>query len=149
VHVGDSIMCEGPIGKLKYLGYGEFIMQKKPLKHKKNKIGLLAAGSGITPMYAIAQASALGQDGAEVKLIFSNKTKDDILCKDYLDLLEQFCPNVKIFHTLTRHKPEEHGEWNGLTGRVNMDMLKQCGFAEPADDVFIAICGTSSFKTDI
>ena len=28
-------------------------------------------------------------------------------------------------------------------------MLKQCGFPEPADDVFITTCGPTRFNTDI
>lgn len=51
--VGDVILVEGPIGKLKYHGYGNFDKMKRRLPNKK-KVGLIAAGSGITPMLAIA-----------------------------------------------------------------------------------------------
>jgi len=51
--VGDIIFVEGPIGKLKYNGYGNFDKSKKRLP-KKTHVGLIAAGSGITPMLAIA-----------------------------------------------------------------------------------------------
>ena len=40
VNVGDSIMCEGPFGKIKYFGHGKIILGKKELKHK-TKIGLI------------------------------------------------------------------------------------------------------------
>ena len=132
-------MCEGPIGMIKYLGPGKVVLKKKELQPKK-RIGLVAGGSGVTPMFAIAQASSLAKDGVEVTFLFTNKTKDDILIKDELDNLAKINPNFKVFYTLTRHK-EEHGEWDGLTGRISMDMLKNCGFPEPADDVFIATCG--------
>lgn len=66
---------------IRYLGFGKVQFKKEVLEHKKNKIGLVAGGSGITPMYAIAQASAYAKDGVEVTLLFTNKTKDDILCK--------------------------------------------------------------------
>ena len=46
---------------------------------------MLGAGTGITPLYSIAQASVKSHDSIEIKLIYSNKTKDDILCKDLLD----------------------------------------------------------------
>ncbi len=51
-----------------------------PLQEKK-KVGLIAGGSGITPMLSIAQASLLADDGLEINFVYSNKTKDDILCK--------------------------------------------------------------------
>ena len=89
------------------------------VEHTKTKIGLIAGGSGITPMYAVAQASALAKDGCQVTFLFMNKTKDDILCKDQLDELAKM-ENVKVFHTLTR----EEGEWDGLKGRVSLEMLK-------------------------
>ena len=115
------------------------------LETKKTKIGLLAGGSGITPMYAIALASSLAKDGLEISFLYSNKTKDDILIKKEMDALAAMNPKCKIYHTLTRHK-EEHGAWDGLTGRVNAEMLKKCGFPEHADDVFIAFCGNKGFN---
>jgi ferredoxin-NADP reductase len=54
VHVGDTVYCAGPIGKICYKGWGKFDVHKKPLKNKKMKVGLIAAGSGFTPMFAIA-----------------------------------------------------------------------------------------------
>jgi len=80
VNVGDSLMCEGPIGMIRYLGNGKIQLKKEMLK-PKSKIFLCAGGSGITPMLSIAQAIVLSNDNVEVTLIFSNKTKDDILCE--------------------------------------------------------------------
>ena len=53
VKVGDSIMCEGPIGKIKYLGQRQFKLMKNMLKPKA-KLFLCAGGSGITPLLSIA-----------------------------------------------------------------------------------------------
>ena len=80
VNVGDSITCEGPIGRLSYLGPGNIKLRKKQLLPKK-RVVLICGGSGITPHYSLALTSTLSQDGLEVWLLFSNKTKDDILCK--------------------------------------------------------------------
>lgn len=116
-------MCEGPIGRVRYLGHGAFKLLKNDLK-PKSKIGLIAGGTGITPLLAIAQASIWAEDGLEVTLLFSNKTKGDILCKDQIDELVQKNPaKFRVFHTLTRHNTETDGDWDGLTGRVSMEML--------------------------
>lgn len=80
VNVGDSIMCEGPIGRLKYLGYGKIEVGKKQLM--KKRICLLAGGSGVTPLYDIALAASLANDGIEIWFMFSNKSKGDILIKE-------------------------------------------------------------------
>ena len=42
---------------------------------------LLAGGTGITPLFSIAQASILAKDGMTIMLLVSNKTKNDIFLK--------------------------------------------------------------------
>ena len=96
---------------------------KQDIPTKKN-IGFLAAGTGLTPLYTVALASSLAKDGAKLKFLFSNKTKDDILCQEELSALAKMNPdNLDLYHTLTRHNPESHGEWDGLQGRVTYEMF--------------------------
>ena len=40
---------EGPKGLLGYLGNGNFLIKNKPVK--KTKIGMIAGGTGLTPIY--------------------------------------------------------------------------------------------------
>ena len=54
VGVANTISVEGPIGKTNYRGWGNFLNFNKPLTHKKMRIGLLAGGTGLTPMFSIA-----------------------------------------------------------------------------------------------
>lgn len=150
IQVGDSLMVEGPVGKTRYLGAGQFQYFRNLVKDKKTKICLIAGGSGIAPLYSIALASCLAKEGYEVRFLFSNKTKGDILCEKELNELVEMCPDTfKLFHTLTRHDDSKHGEWKGLTGRVSWKMLQQCGFPAAADNVFIASCGPAGFKDGI
>jgi len=124
VNLGDNVLFSGPIGITKYHGFGQIELKNKMLETKKTKIGLLAGGSGITPMYSIALASTLAKDGVSVTLIFSNKTLNDILCKKELDALVAMNPNCRVIHTLTRHKPED-GDWKGEVGRIDENMFKK------------------------
>ena len=142
-NVGSVVNFEGPTGKLKYYGHGKFDLMKKPLL-PKTKIGLLSAGTGITPLLSVATASILGKDGLEITMLYSNKTEDDILCKSQIEALQKEGQDkFKAHHTLTRNKDEN---WKGLTGRVDFKMFQECGFPAPADDVFIFICGTPGFN---
>ena len=53
-------------------------------------VGMIAGGTGITPMYQVAKA--LLQDPEEhttISLIYANVTEEDILLKDELDRLSQ------------------------------------------------------------
>ena len=59
VEVGHKIQCEAPLGFLKYNGYGvfEFLGSKPantPVKTCKfKKIGMLAGGTGLNPMFSV------------------------------------------------------------------------------------------------
>jgi NAD(P)H-flavin reductase len=48
--IGDVMKMEGPKGRLEYQGYGDFVISKKQILGKK-KIGCVAGGTGITPVY--------------------------------------------------------------------------------------------------
>ena len=83
-------------------------------------------------------------------MLYSNKTKDDILVKEDLGNFAAANPdNLKIYHTLTRHNDDIHGEWNGLKGRINADIIKKCGFPEPSPDTLIGYCGPAAFNKTV
>ena len=54
---GKKIRMEGPMGLLNYMGFGNFVIRKKPVK--KTKIGIIAGGTGLTPCFPIIKASTL------------------------------------------------------------------------------------------
>ena len=148
VKVGDFVYVKrGPTDDLKYTGCGEFNWNKKPIPHFKSKIGLIAAGTGIAPLLSMAQASIGACDFLDIRFLCSNKRKRDILCKPRLDKLQEETIFLKSYHTLTMHDESVDGHWNGLTGRVNMDMLRRCDFPEPKDDndILITSCGPKGF----
>lgn len=84
-----------------------------------------------------------------MKLLFSNKTRDDILIKDKLDAIanDETCTNIQISHTITR----EEGDLGPglLTGRVTLAMLQEIGFPEPGNNTFIWSCGPSDMTKAI
>ena len=53
IPIGSDIMCSGPLGKLRYYGDGEIFSSGRDLAGK-TKIGMIAGGTGITPMFSIA-----------------------------------------------------------------------------------------------
>ena len=78
-------------------------------------------------------------------MIFSNKTKEDIIYKEQLDKLQAANhPYFTVIYTLTRHK-EGDGEWDGELGRIDSEMVKK-HMPPHADDVFIAVCGNKEFN---
>lgn len=146
--VGDKIMMEGPVGRATYKGNGLFKIKTKGDKNV-TKIGLLAGGSGITPLFSVMDAIHRGKDSTitQCSMIYSNKTEADILIREQLDAInaDASAPHLKVTHTLTRAAEDVAAE-NVTRGRVNIEMLRSSGFPEPAEDVGIMICGPKGFN---
>lgn len=104
LNVGDTMTCEGPIGMCQYKGDGVFNHKRRGDK-RATKIGLIAGGSGITPVFNILDAIYRAKEThIDVKMLYTNKTRDDILIKDKLDAIanDETCTNIQISHTITR-----------------------------------------------
>eukprot|EP01120_Amphizonella_sp_Union-15-10_P008249 TRINITY_DN2927_c0_g1_i1.p1 TRINITY_DN2927_c0_g1~~TRINITY_DN2927_c0_g1_i1.p1 ORF type:complete len:340 (-),score=58.28 TRINITY_DN2927_c0_g1_i1:36-1004(-) len=126
---GDRLEVKGPIVKLAY----------KP--NMRQKIGMLAGGTGITPMLQIIRAVLENnEDNTQLSLIFANNTERDILLKEQLDFLEQEFPNFKVFYTIA----QKSRSWNGGVGRVSEEMITQ-NLPSPSENPLVLVCGPDGF----
>jgi cytochrome-b5 reductase len=126
LEVGDEVEFRGPKGLISYdRGFCE-------------KIGMVAGGTGITPMYQLIRAICENQrDTTEINLIYANRTVEDILLREELDTFARKYPrNFKIFYVLDK-APKE---WQGGQGFVTREMMDE-RFAEPSPTTKILLCG--------
>jgi len=125
MNVGDKLSCKGPRGSMEY----------KP--DLAPKIGMLAGGTGITPMLSIVRASMDNpSDKTEISLIYANISQEDILVKAELDELAESNERFKVYYVLD--KPPEG--WKGGEGFVTKDMISEhC--PKPDKENKILICG--------
>ena len=108
--VGDTIDVKGPLGE--WIFHTPLTLPKAPaalptfvetttkVETPFDAIGFIAGGSGITPV--LQTAHALVADKAakiQIKILFANRSIEDILCKDLLDALEKD-PRVEVWYTL-------------------------------------------------
>ncbi|KAJ8436856.1 hypothetical protein Cgig2_026180 [Carnegiea gigantea] len=122
---GDVLEVKGPIEKLRYS------------PNMKKHIGMIAGGSGITPMLQIVEAIVKNpDDNTQVSLVYGNVSQDDILLKQKLDILAAKHPNFKVFYTVD--KPSNN--WGGGVGFVSKDMVTK-GLPGPGDETLILVCG--------
>jgi cytochrome-b5 reductase len=125
--VGEAVWAKGPRGRFVYA----------PGKHAH--VGLVAGGTGITPMLQLARAllkdPAAG--GTAVSLLFANVTEADILCRADLDALAAAHP-ARFRVTLTLDEPGRG--WGGAAGRVTADMLR-AALPAPGPGVLVCRCG--------
>ena len=83
VKAGDKVEMKGPFSKFVYKA------------NDWDAIGMVAAGTGITPMYQVL-LEILGnpRDKTEVRLVYASRS--DIILKDELDALQAVYPNFKV-----------------------------------------------------
>lgn len=88
------------------------------------KLGMIAGGTGITPMLQITKAIMRNSDDKTmVDLIFANVTAEDILLRDDLDELAAQYPEKFKVHYVLNTPPEG---WKGGVGFVTPEMIKVC-----------------------
>lgn len=114
--VGQMMKVRGPKGAMVYT--------PNMVKH----MGMIAGGTGITPMLQIIRAIIRGRprnggnDTTEVDLIFANVNPDDILLREELDQLVKEDEGFRVHYVL--NNPPEN--WEGGVGFVTPDMIKVC-----------------------
>ncbi|KAF2306856.1 hypothetical protein GH714_022076 [Hevea brasiliensis] len=126
MRVGDYLSVKGPKGRFRY----------QP--GQVRAFGMLAGGSGITPMFQVTRAILENpKDKTKVHLIYANVTYEDILLKEELDGLAASYPDrFKVYYVL--NQPPE--VWDGGVGFVSKEMIEK-HFPVPAADIQILRCG--------
>ncbi|GAB2234928.1 hypothetical protein Droror1_Dr00004199 [Drosera rotundifolia] len=123
---GDYLAVKGPKGRFKY----------QP--GQVRAFGMIAGGTGITPMFQVARAILENpNDKTKIHLIYANVTYEDILLKEELDsFAKKNSDRFNIYYVL--NEPPEG--WNGGVGYVSKEMiLAYC--PPPASDIQILRCG--------
>lgn len=114
LNIGDVMKVKGPKGAMVYT--------PNMVRH----FGMIAGGTGITPMLQIIRAINRmrpkngGKDKTKVDLIFANVNAEDILLKDQLDDVAKNDPDFRV-HYVLNNPPDG---WDGGVGFVTADMIK-------------------------
>lgn len=123
---GDTMLMKGPRGRFAYT------------RNMRRAIGMIAGGTGITPMYQVAHAILKDpKDTTAISLVFGNLTADDILIKAELDALAAAHPARFSVHYVLNTPPPG---WTGGAGFVTQAMLAE-RLPAPGPDVMVLSCG--------
>ncbi|CAE7742023.1 NITA [Symbiodinium sp. CCMP2592] len=149
--IGDSIDVKGPIGEFVYKGQGQCLVNGKP--RFVTEISMIAGGTGITPCYQVLAAILRDpEDKTTVRLLFANRTPDDILARDVLEELAAKHPDRFMLSFTVDKVPSEDenvspsdeknskSEWKGHVGFVTPDMTKATLFPASEETVCL-MCG--------
>lgn len=124
---GDKLGIKGPIAKFPYKA-NEF-----------ESIGMIAGGTGITPMWQVMQDIANdASDKTKVTLIYTNKSEKDILLREKFDELAKKDDRFTIVYGLDK-LPKG---FNGFEGYVTEDLAgKHLPKPELKSKTKIFVCG--------
>lgn len=105
---GDKVDMDGP--------YGTAYVRTE----SERDMLLIAGGSGLSPMIAIARAAAADPNLSQKKLdfVFGGRTGKDICGEDILAELPGFGDTLK-YHAAISNPEDDDGSWNGPTGFVH------------------------------
>jgi ferredoxin-NADP reductase len=122
---GDAFEVRGPIG-------GYFVWDGG----EPEPVLLVAGGSGVVPLMAMARHRARVGSTAPMRLLYSSRTWEDVIYREELGTL-----GVEVVHTLTREQPPG---WSGYARRIDDDLLREVSFPA-ADGPRVYVCGSTRF----
>jgi len=134
----SSYVCRAPVGS--EISVKGCFTKIEVLPNKWKKIGMIAGGSGLTPVLQVAEELlSHPEDKTEMTLIFCNSSPDMIFLKEHIDGLASRSDGRFKVHYCVDKAPE--GKWGGLTGYVNESMVKENLPAPEGDNNIIMVCG--------
>src|SRR5215212_573345 len=126
LRVGDKLELRGPIG-------GWFTWEAR----EGGPLLLVAGGSGIAPLMAMIRHRAAARSDAPTRLLYSSRSREDVIYAEELDRLSADDGTLEVFHALTRSQPPG---WTGYSRRIDREMLEEVGW--PSEErPLVFVCG--------
>jgi ferredoxin-NADP reductase len=121
----DVIEVRGPIG-------GYFVWDGD----EPEPVLLVAGGSGIVPLMAMARHRARVDSDTPMRLLYSSRSWEDVIYRDELETL-----GIDVVHTLTREQPPG---WSGYARRIDDELLREVAFPA-SEEPRVYVCGSTHF----
>jgi len=136
-YINDHFFPGKRVGVMKPLG--KFVTTY----HSENRqvYGMIAGGSGITPIMGIVKSILVNEPHAKIHLLYCSRSLEMVIFREVLEELQKKFPGrLLVSHQLSQ--PE--AEWEGSCGRLDQEKVKQFylenfGSFEPNQKFFI--CG--------
>ena len=147
---GQFLQVTGVAGDIYYTGNSRFMIRNAESGEMEerfiDKVGMIAAGSGITPMFQLIQtvADAGSRDTTALSLIYSCASPFDILLDEDLTDYEKA---GKLFYFPIVQAPDEN--WSMGDGDVSKHMIENVMPPRNAPNSLIIVCGPPKLKEDV
>lgn len=131
---GDQVELHGPLGAF-------FVWTPPERDEMPRPVQLIAGGSGVVPLFAMATAHAEAGDATEFRMLYSVRTPDDVFFRDELTALAAREPALRLDYVYTRRTPPG---WPAAAGRVTQELL-DAAVVPAASRPRVYVCGPTPF----
>ena len=127
---GDALDFYGPIVKIEYS------------PNVAKSIGMVAGGTGITPMYQVIRTILHNPcDETKIKLVYANKHYGDIILVNELTKLEKDYPDQLEILFVVEDLPESKQSNAYASGRISSELLKHFLPEPNSERGLLFVCG--------
>lgn len=134
LELGDQVEFRGPQGAMRYTS-----------EYSAN-IGMIAGGTGITPMYQLIRAICSNpSDLTHISLVYANNSESDILLREDIDSLASQFPYKLRVHYVLLHPPSG---WSHGIGYITENTIKE-HIEGPSKNSRILLCGPPPMLTAV
>ncbi|MGO4678385.1 FAD-binding oxidoreductase [Microbacterium sp. 2MCAF23] len=134
LRAGDRLEVHGPLGAY-------FVWHARVDGGSGRPVQLIAGGSGVVPLYAIAQAHIDAADATPFRLLYSVRTPDDVFFAEELEAAAKGPVPFVADYVYTRRAPAGSDE---PVGRITRERVAVATFG-PESEPLIYVCGATAF----
>lgn len=134
LRAGDQLEVHGPLGAF-------FVWRPTAVTDDARPVQLIAGGSGVVPLYAMAQAHADAGDPTPFRLLYSVRTPDDVYFADEWRALAAASAPLQLDLVYTRRAPDG---WPTPPGRITRGALA-AAVVSAAERPRVFVCGSTGF----
>jgi len=134
VRAGDMLEVHGPLGAF-------FVWAPVAETGDTRPVQLIAGGSGVVPLFAMAQAHADADDSTPFRLLYSVRTPDDVYFSEELRGLVDASAPLRLDLVYTRRTPDG---WPAPAGRITREAL-EAAVIPATERPRVYVCGSTGF----
>ncbi|HYI51676.1 MAG TPA: FAD-binding oxidoreductase [Microbacterium sp.] len=131
---GDQLELHGPLGAF-------FVWTPPSADETPRPVQLIAGGSGVVPLYAMAAAHSAAADATQFRLLYSVRTPEDVFFRRELAALASAEPALQVDFVYTRRTP---ADWPTAAGRLTRNVLDTAA-VPAASRPLVYVCGPTPF----
>ncbi len=125
---------------------GNFFVQTD--SNKTKSYTLIAAGSGITPIFSILKTILAEEPNSTINLFYGNKSPDLTIFKEKIEQLKEKYPKKLSIHFIfSKQKGESRFHTGRLEGRKLKKLFQKIAPVDSTDEIFI--CGPQEMTNSV